>query len=136
VIPLDCIENREAIASEIEDIIGPAAKLWGVKIESILIKDLSFSKELQESLSSAAQAKRIGESKVIAAKAEVDSAKLMREAADILNTQSAMQIRYLETLNGMAKTPHTKIVFLPSSGNNQQVDASQSVIYDLMSQRT
>jgi erythrocyte band 7 integral membrane protein len=59
----------------------------------------------------------------------------MREAADILNTQSAMQIRYLETLNGMAKAPHTKIVFLPSSGNNQPVDASQSVIYDLMSQR-
>jgi len=133
----DCIENREAIASEIEDIIGPAAKLWGVKIESILIKDLSFSRELQESLSSAAQAKRIGESKVIAAKAEVDSAKLMREAADILNTQSAMQIRYLETLNGMAKNPHTKIVFLPGSATDgkNQINAPQSAMYDLMSQQ-
>jgi len=132
----DCIENREAIASEIEDIIGPAAKLWGVKIESILIKDLSFSRELQESLSSAAQAKRIGESKVIAAKAEVDSAKLMREAADILNTQSAMQIRYLETLNGMAKNPHTKIVFLPSNASDGKIDAPQSAMYDLMSMQS
>ncbi|KAG2184380.1 hypothetical protein INT43_000289 [Umbelopsis isabellina] len=132
----DCIENREAIASEIEDIIGPAAKLWGVKIESILIKDLSFTKELQESLSSAAQAKRIGESKVIAAKAEVDSAKLMREAADILNTSSAMQIRYLETLNGMARNPHTKIVFLPgSTSDGPQLDAPKSSMYELLSSR-
>jgi erythrocyte band 7 integral membrane protein len=56
----------------------------GVSIESILIKDIVFSRELQESLSSAATQRRIGESKVIAAKAEVDSARLMRQAADIL----------------------------------------------------
>jgi len=37
----------------------------------MLIKDLLFSQELQESLSMAAQSKRIGESKIIAAKAEV-----------------------------------------------------------------
>jgi erythrocyte band 7 integral membrane protein len=28
----DCIENREAISSEIEEVIEPAAKLWGVKV--------------------------------------------------------------------------------------------------------
>ncbi|RUS12573.1 stomatin family protein, partial [Endogone sp. FLAS-F59071] len=57
----DCIENREEISFEIQEIIDPVAKLWGVKIESILIKDIQFSKELQESLSSAAQAMRVCE---------------------------------------------------------------------------
>jgi hypothetical protein len=47
-----------------------------------LIKDIQFSKSLQESLSSAAQAKRLAESKVIQAQSEVDSAKLMRQAAE------------------------------------------------------
>lgn len=51
-----------------------------------LYSDILFSRELQESLSSAAQAKRVGESKVIAARAEVDAARLMREAADILSS--------------------------------------------------
>jgi erythrocyte band 7 integral membrane protein len=89
-----------------------------------LIKDFNFSKELQESLSAAAQAKRTGESKIISAKAEVDSAKLMREAADILSTPSAMQIRYLDTLNSLSKAPQTRIVFLPPAeqgANNSAV---------------
>ncbi|KAI8916858.1 hypothetical protein BC831DRAFT_516668 [Entophlyctis helioformis] len=59
----DCIENRNTIAHEIHAVIGPAAQAWGVKIENILIKDLQFSQELQETLSSAAKQKRIGESK-------------------------------------------------------------------------
>lgn len=114
----ECVENREAIAAEVEEITGRVAAEWGVKIESILIKDFNFSKELQESLSAAAQAKRTGESKIISAKAEVDSAKLMREAADILSTPSAMQIRYLDTLNSLSKAPQTRVIFLPPTEHN------------------
>ncbi|KAJ3331751.1 hypothetical protein HDU76_002307 [Blyttiomyces sp. JEL0837] len=111
----DCIgKNRETIAHEIQDIIAGPASTWGVKIESILIKDLKFSQELQETLSAAAKQKRIGESKVIIAQAEVAAAKLMREASDILNTQAAMQIRYLETLTQMAKNGGTKVIFMPT----------------------
>jgi erythrocyte band 7 integral membrane protein len=43
----------------------------------MLIKDLIFSQELQDSLSMAAQSKRTGEAKVIAARAEVEAAKRM-----------------------------------------------------------
>lgn len=109
-------------------------------IESILLKDISFSIELQQSLSSAATQKRIGEGKVIAARAEVDAAKLMRQgestslplrpvppglgdyrravrrklttvAADILASPAAMQIRQLEALQNMARTSSSKVVF-------------------------
>ncbi|KAI8809323.1 hypothetical protein BJ742DRAFT_676895 [Cladochytrium replicatum] len=111
----DIIENREVLAREIESIIAGPAASWGVKIESILIKDIQFSQELQETLSSAAKQKRVGESKVIAAAAEVEAAKLMREASDILNTPAAMQIRYLETLNSMAKSAGAKVIFMPTS---------------------
>jgi regulator of protease activity HflC (stomatin/prohibitin superfamily) len=109
----DCIENREMIAHSIEEIIAGPASSWGVKVETILIKDIQFSTELQHSLSSAATQKRIGEAKVIAAQAEVDSAKLMREAANILNTPAAMQIRYLETMQQMSKQSGTKVIFMP-----------------------
>ncbi|KAI9256813.1 hypothetical protein EDC94DRAFT_650266 [Helicostylum pulchrum] len=119
----DLIENREAISEELHEIIGPIAKSWGVKIESTLIKDITLSQLLQESLSSAAQAKRLGESKVITSRAEVEAAKLMRDAADILNTPAAIQIRYLETLQSMSRNstgPKTIFVPLPPS----QVDAT------------
>jgi erythrocyte band 7 integral membrane protein len=67
----DVIERREEIAASIGEIIEDVAAGWGVAVESMLIKDIIFSTELQESLSMAAQSKRIGESKIIAAKAEV-----------------------------------------------------------------
>ncbi|KAF9186106.1 hypothetical protein BGZ51_002231 [Haplosporangium sp. Z 767] len=115
----ELIENREAIGEEIQEVIDAPARQWGVKVESVLIKDITFSKELQESLSSAAQAKRMAESKVIGAQAEVDSAKLMRAAADILNTPAAMQIRYLETMTSMAKGSNTRVIFMPTQSGHE-----------------
>ena len=91
----DVIERREEIAQSIREIIEETATGWGVEVESMLIKDIIFSQELQDSLSMAAQSKRTGEAKVIAARAEVESAKLMRQAADILSSAPAMQIRWV-----------------------------------------
>ena len=109
----DVIERREEIAQSIGEIMDDVASGWGVRVESMLIKDIVFSAELQESLSMAAQSKRIGESKVIAARAEVEAAKLMRQAADILSSAPAMQIRYLEAMQQMAKSSGSKVIFMP-----------------------
>ena len=114
---------------------------------SILIKDLRFSVELQQTLSEAAKQKRVGEARIITAKAEVESAKLMREASDILNTPAAMQMRYLETLSQMSKASGTKVIFMPSAlegssvggggggggeflNNNSKVNFAQAAIQD------
>ncbi|KAK0704801.1 stomatin family protein [Lasiosphaeris hirsuta] len=113
----DVIERREEIAQSIGEIIEDVAAGWGVQVESMLIKDIIFSQELQESLSMAAQSKRIGESKIIAAKAEVEAAKLMRQAADILSSAPAMQIRYLEAMQAMAKSANSKVIFLPGASS-------------------
>jgi len=107
------VTDREAIAYEIAEIVGDVADKWGVAIEGILIKDIIFSAEVTHSLSSAAQQKRLGESKVIAARAEVDAARLMRQAADILASPAAMQIRQLEALQAMAKSAQSKVIFVP-----------------------
>lgn len=109
------VSDREGVAHAVEEIVESVAEKWGVTVSSILIKDILFSKELQESLSSAATQRRIGESKVIAARAEVDAAKLMRQAADILASPAAMQIRQLEALQSMAKSSGSKTIFVPMS---------------------
>jgi len=119
----DVIERREEIAQSIGEIIEDVAAGWGVQVESMLIKDIIFSNDLQDSLSMAAQSKRIGESKVIAARAEVEAAKLMRQAADILSSAPAMQIRYLEAMQAMAKTANSKVIFLPAA--NQTIPPDQ-----------
>lgn len=123
----DLIERREEVAASIQEIIDEVATTWGVKVESILIRALEFSRELQESLSMAAQAKRIGESKVIGAKAEVEAAKLMRQAADILSSKAAMQIRYLDAMQAMAKSSNSKVVFMPGITSNSDDDLQKNI---------
>lgn len=112
----EIVERREEVAASIQEIIDETAASWGVKVESILIKDIILSQELQDSLSQAAKSKRAGESKIITARAEVESAKLMRRAADILASKAAMQIRYLEAMQTMARSSNSKVIFMPSQG--------------------
>lgn len=52
------------------------------------------------------------ESKILNATAEVESAKLMRQTADILSGKAAMQIRYLEAIKGIASQNNVKVIFL------------------------
>lgn len=120
----DVVEKRDEIAVAIEQIIAKTAFDWGVNIESILIKDMTLPEKVQSSLSMAAEAKRIGEGKIINAKAEVESAKLMRKAADILASKPAMQIRYLDALQNMAKSPGTRVIFMPSSQEVEKLASS------------
>ncbi|CAO2654258.1 Nn.00g109910.m01.CDS01 [Neocucurbitaria sp. VM-36] len=122
----DVIERREEIAQSIREIIEETALGWGVEVESMLVKDIIFSQELQDSLSMAAQSKRTGEAKVIAARAEVESAKLMRQAADILSSAPAMQIRYLEAMQAMAKSANSKVIFLPAQNQTVQSALAQA----------
>lgn len=42
------------------------------------------------------------------------AAKLQREAAEALSTDAALQIRYLDALEILAKTGNPKLIFFPS----------------------
>lgn len=52
----------------------------------------------------------------------------MRAAADILSSAPAMQIRYLETMQQMAKTSNSKVIFLPAP--NQTMAQIQESLKD------
>lgn len=119
----DVVEKREEIAEAIEEVISKTAFEWGVNIESILIKDLTLPPSVQDSFAKAAEAKRIGEAKIINAKAEVESAKQMRKASDILSSPAALQIRYLDALQNMSRNPGTRVIFMPSA------DAIEKVVH-------
>jgi erythrocyte band 7 integral membrane protein len=47
----------------------------------------------------------------------------MRQAADILASKAAMQIRYLEAMQQMAKSSNSKVIFMPSASGLQQMSS-------------
>lgn len=58
-------------------------------------KDVILHPEVQKNMQSAAIQKRLSEATIIEAKANVETAKMLKETSEILNSSSAMQIRYL-----------------------------------------
>ena len=56
---------------------------------------MSMAVDLQRDLSMTSKTERLSKAKIISAEADVKSAKLMHQAADILNSIAAMLIRYL-----------------------------------------
>lgn len=51
----------------------------------------------------------------------------MRQAADILSSAPAMQIRYLEAMQAMAKTANSKVIFLPAQNTSTMEGLNTSI---------
>ena len=51
--------------------------------------------DTEKDLSAAAKQRRISEANIINSKADVETASLMKQSAELLDTKAAMQIRYL-----------------------------------------
>lgn len=94
------------------------------------MKDVLLSQDLQIALSSAARERRLAQSKLIQAHADVESAKLMKEASNELNSKAAMQIRYLETIKSIS-AHGARVIFLPK--DNDQERQRHRVTQGLMS---
>lgn len=76
----------------------------GITVTQIFMEDIVIPQETLLSLSSAAKQRRVSEANIINSKADVESASLLKEAADLLDTKAAMQIRYLEMVQELGKS--------------------------------
>lgn len=121
----EAFEAREKMAELIKEVVDKPTHKWGVTVTRVLIQELIIPQDLLRGLSSAATAKREAEAKVILAQADVDSAKLMREASDALNTPAAMQIRYLDAISALGQARNTKVVFMPGEGKDSSTNVRQ-----------
>ncbi len=59
---------------------------------------------------STAMEKRNNEAKLILNQADVKSATLMKQASELLDSKSAMQIRYLDLVENIATSKNCKII--------------------------
>lgn len=110
----DVLEKREELSESVLQQMTKPVFNWGAAITRALIQEIIFAKDQLDKMSQGAISKKIGEAFIIQSQADVEAARLMKEAAAILNTEAAMQIRYLESLEAIAKTENPKFVFFPA----------------------
>jgi erythrocyte band 7 integral membrane protein len=88
------------------------AILRGIKVERVEIKDVRLPIQLQRAMAAEAEATREARAKVIAAEGEHKASRALKDAADVLSeSSSAIQLRYLQTLNNIAGEKNSTIIF-------------------------
>jgi erythrocyte band 7 integral membrane protein len=112
------LELRDHFADQIEEEIAHIAEAWGLKVIRVLVQDVHLPMEFRNTFSTGAVSKRISEAQVIASKAEVEVARLMRDAAEALSTDAAFQIRYIDALESITTSANPKMIFFPASYND------------------
>lgn len=117
----ECLNERQRIALEITGVMTEKCDNWGVLIMDVQILDLILPASIQQMFSfrhwmnmMETIAESEAQAKLIAARAEVQAAHLLREAADQL-TPVALQLKTIETYRRMAESDNVKLIFLPPS---------------------
>lgn len=112
----DCLIKKGEFSLQIKSRVIEHTTHFGVNILRVDIRDIYIEDEqIRLSLASMAVSKVSAENKIINAKAEADAAQLMRQTADLLDTNAAMQIRMFEMFSNLSKQQGVKFHVLMDS---------------------
>lgn len=105
------LAEREEIGRQIESVVEKQSANWGLKVLSIKIMDIDMPEELKKMMSRQASAER--EKRATITKAEGDklaAENLAAAASTMLSSPGAMQLRTLQTVDGLGPTASNTVV--------------------------
>jgi regulator of protease activity HflC (stomatin/prohibitin superfamily) len=110
----DLLSQREKINTQLQRILDENTDPWGIKVEAVEVKQVDLPQEMQRAMAREAESERVRRAKIIAAEGEMQAAAKLKEAADLMSTNStSLQLRYLQTLNDMASESKTNTIVFP-----------------------
>ncbi|XP_030008388.1 stomatin (EPB72)-like 3a [Sphaeramia orbicularis] len=108
----ELLSDREGISLSMQESLDEATDPWGIKVERVEIKDVKLPQQLQRAMAAEAEASREARAKIIAAEGEMKASRALKEASLVIaESPSALQLRYLQTLNTIAAEKNSTIVF-------------------------
>jgi regulator of protease activity HflC (stomatin/prohibitin superfamily) len=108
----DLLSERESINQKLQEIIDLQTEPWGVKVRAVEVKQIDLPVDMQRAMAKQAEAEREKRAKVIHAEGEFQASERLADASRVLSTQeSALLLRYLQTLSEISTENTTTIVF-------------------------
>lgn len=103
--------ERQEIGDAIKKIVDKETVQWGLDIQTIKLQDIEVPDDLKRIMSRQAAAEREKRANIIKSEGDKEAAKNLKAAADIMSTSSgAMQLRTLQTLDGLGPTASNTVV--------------------------
>ena len=106
----DLLTNREQINEELQSIIDEQTDPWGVKVSVVEVKDVEIPQQMQRAMARQAESERERRAKIIAAEGEYQASERLRQAADRLESPTALQLRLFQTMGEIAVNQNSTIV--------------------------
>tara|TARA_R110002124_G_scaffold64985_2_gene177644 strand:+ start:452473 stop:453234 length:762 start_codon:yes stop_codon:yes gene_type:complete len=107
----DMLAHRERLNKDIQAILDTQTDGWGIKVTDVQIKHIDLDTTMVRAMAKQAEAERERRAKVINATGELQAAKELDQAAEILAQRpQTMQLRYLGTLGEFASSQSSTIV--------------------------
>jgi regulator of protease activity HflC (stomatin/prohibitin superfamily) len=107
----DLLAERQKIGDEIEVIIQKQAENWGLKVTAIKLLDVDVPEDLKKMMSRQASAEREKRANITKAEGDKLAAVNLAEAAKTMaQSPGAMQLRTLQTLDGLGPTASNTVV--------------------------
>jgi regulator of protease activity HflC (stomatin/prohibitin superfamily) len=106
----DLLTNREAINDELQNIIDDQTDPWGIKVSVVEVKDVEIPQQMQRAMARQAESERERRAKIIAAEGEYQASERLRQAADRLESPTALQLRLFQTMGEIAVNQNSTII--------------------------
>ena len=106
----DLLINRESINEELQRIIDEQTDPWGVKVSVVEVKDVEIPSQMQRAMARQAESERERRAKIIAAEGEYQASERLRQAADRLESPTALQLRLFQTMGEIAVNQNSTII--------------------------
>ena len=108
------LAERDEVGKQIEQLVDKETKDWGMEVEVIKMQDIDMPEELKRIMSRQAAAER--EKRANITKSEGDklaAVNLAAAAKTMAESPGAMQLRTLQTIDGLGPTPSNTVVMFP-----------------------
>ena len=106
----DLLTNRDEINSELQTIIDQQTDPWGIKVSVVEVKDVEIPQQMQRAMARQAESERERRAKIIAAEGEYQASERLRQAADRLESPTALQLRLFQTMGEIAVNQNSTII--------------------------
>ena len=112
----ELLQNRDKISENISRVIDLASDPWGIKVESLELKDVVIPEDLKRTISKEAEAEREKRAVIIKAEGDKVAAVNLSAAAKTLGqTPGAMHLRTLQAVNDLSSDQsNTTIWMIPT----------------------
>ena len=108
----EMLAERDKLNVDIQRILDGATDAWGIKVTSVEIKHVDIDSTMVRAIAQQAEAERTRRAKIIHAEGEHQAAEQLVQAAELISkSPQALQLRYLQTLTGIAGEKTNTIVF-------------------------